>query len=193
MATRPYLRPDARRRQLLDAAARLFVRDGILGITMVAVAAEAGVSRRLVYDHFTDLTALYEAFFDDRVVRYLDSIDSALEATDSPESAFVRAYAEFLALPVEDQQAIRLLTAGPGVPDLEATRDRLRRHIEARWLPRLPSAEPELARAVLWTLVAGVFGLAEFVSRGELTRDEAIRLAAALVAAVPESLAAIPS
>ena len=72
---RPYLRAGARRRQLLDAAARLFVRHGFAGMTMVSLAAEAGVSRRHVYDHFPDLAALYEAFFDDRSARYLASVD----------------------------------------------------------------------------------------------------------------------
>ena len=38
---RSYLRPADRRRQLLDAAARVFDRVGLTGITMVAVAAEA--------------------------------------------------------------------------------------------------------------------------------------------------------
>ena len=61
MATRPYLRPDERRRQLLEAASRLFDRGGFTAVTMSAVAAEAGASRRLVYDHFADLPKIGRA------------------------------------------------------------------------------------------------------------------------------------
>ncbi len=56
---RPYLRAAARRRQLLDAAGRLFDRSGFGGITMAGAAVEAGVSRQLVYDHWR--AALYES------------------------------------------------------------------------------------------------------------------------------------
>ncbi len=70
MAARAYLRPDERRRQLLDAASRLFDRGGFTAITVSAVATEAGASRRLVYDHFADLGDLYAAFFEDRVARW---------------------------------------------------------------------------------------------------------------------------
>jgi hypothetical protein len=39
---RLYLRPNARKQQLLDAAARIFEQHGYAGLTMVAVAEEAG-------------------------------------------------------------------------------------------------------------------------------------------------------
>jgi len=192
MEKRPYLRLDDRRRQLLDAASRLLVRDGLLGITMVAVAAEAGVSRRLVYDHFGDLPGLFEAFFEDRSTQYLDLIDAAVAANDGSEPAVTSAYAQLLELPPEDQAAVRLLVAGPGVPDLEPVRQRVRSHIEERWLPRLPAPETARARAVLWTLVGGLLALAELVARRELTPDEALELATTLGRVVPGSLAAVP-
>ena len=161
MVKRPYLRTDDRRQQLLEATSRLLARNGLLGITMVAVAAEAGVSRRLVYDHFTDLTSLFEAFFEDRANRSLVAIDRAILTGEGPASGVAGSYAELLAMPIEDQQAIRLLVAGPGLPALESVRARFREHIEQRWLPRLPVADTEMAHLAdnLETLADPVHGL----------------------------------
>jgi AcrR family transcriptional regulator len=51
---RPRLRGEDRRAALLDAATQLLAEDGIDAISMDTVAARAGVSRALVYKHFTD-------------------------------------------------------------------------------------------------------------------------------------------
>lgn len=186
MPKRAYLKTDDRRRQLLDAAARLFAREGYAGLTMVALATEAGVSRRLVYDHFPDLASLYSAFFDDRAERYLAAIAAAVEAADDSASAFAAAFAQLLAMPADDQRAIRVLVADPGLPELGPVRERFRGHIEQHWLGRIP--ESENARAVLWTLVTGLFGLADLVSRDEVSSDAALAIATTLVSALPAAL-----
>lgn len=188
MAKRSYLKTDDRHRQLLDAAARLFARDGYAGLTMVAVAAEAGVSRRLVYDHFADLESLYTAFFDDRSARYLAVISDAVDAADDTASAFAAAFGRLLAMPTEDQRAVRALITDPGLPDLDPVRERFRRHVEAQWLDAIPESEGEHSSAVLWTLVAGLFGLTELVSRNEVSKDAALTIATNLVSAALPSM-----
>lgn len=52
---------DAARERLLDAAVRCVARDGMAGANIVAVAAEAGVSRPTVYRYFEDRQTLVEA------------------------------------------------------------------------------------------------------------------------------------
>ena len=52
---------DAARERLLDAAVRCVARDGMAGANIVAVAAEAGVSRPTVYRYFEDRQSLVEA------------------------------------------------------------------------------------------------------------------------------------
>jgi AcrR family transcriptional regulator len=191
---RPYLRAGDRRRQLLDAAARVFGRAGYAGMTMVAVAAEAGVSRRLVYDHFPDLPALYDAFFDDRVSRYLASIDQAIAAGNGDRNAsFAGVFGRLLAMPADDQRAIRLVVADPCLPELEGVRRRLRAHVEHRWLPLLGPADGDepAARALLWTVVSGLLALADLVGRGEVSADAATSLATALVGVMPTVVAAV--
>ena len=189
--SRPYLPAVERRRQLLDAAARCFARGGYGGLTMVAVAEEAGVSRRLVYNHFPDLAALSEAYFDDRTRRYLDGIDDAVAAGGlDRRTAFTGAFRRLLAMPADDQRAIRVLLTDPGLPDLAPLQARVRAHIEARWLApfRARVDDPALARALLWAVVSGLFGLADVVARGEVGADDAVQLATAMVAAAPSTI-----
>ena len=50
-----------KRAAILDAAKRLFPRDGFAGVSMDQIAAEAGVSKLTVYSHFGDKEALFAA------------------------------------------------------------------------------------------------------------------------------------
>lgn len=192
MATRTYLAAAQRRRQLLDAASRLFDRGGFTAITMSAVAAEAGASRRLVYDHFADLGALYEAFFADRVARYATAVDRAGAPTgaDGPR-AIDGAVRELLALPAEVVAAIHLLMADASTPELAPARAALRTHLADRWLPSLVAlgVDREAATALLWSTASSFVGLADGVHRGEIDRRAAEALAEALAAALPDLVA----
>ena len=70
---RPYHSPRreqqaaATRRTILEAAERLFVRDGYPATTMEAIAAEAGVSLKTVYLPFTTKSGLLRALWDLRL------------------------------------------------------------------------------------------------------------------------------
>jgi AcrR family transcriptional regulator len=57
----PRLPPEQRREQLIDAALKVIVERGYEGITVEAVAREAGVTRPVVYDHFPNLAHLLQA------------------------------------------------------------------------------------------------------------------------------------
>src|SRR5947209_4704954 len=57
----PRLPPGERREQLIDAALRVIVEKGYEGISVEAVAREAGVTRPVVYDHFPNLAHLLQA------------------------------------------------------------------------------------------------------------------------------------
>src|SRR4051812_31617174 len=52
---------DARRAQLLDVTKALVVERGFHGVSIEAVAREAGITRPVVYGHFHSLTGLFEA------------------------------------------------------------------------------------------------------------------------------------
>lgn len=57
----PRLPPEERREQLIDAALKVIVERGYEGISVEAVAREAGVTRPVVYDHFPNLAHLLQA------------------------------------------------------------------------------------------------------------------------------------
>jgi AcrR family transcriptional regulator len=53
--------PELRREQLIDAALSVILKHGYGGVSIEAIAREAGVTRPVVYDHFPNLTRLLQA------------------------------------------------------------------------------------------------------------------------------------
>ena len=53
--------PEQRREQLIDAALNVILKEGYRGVSIEAIAREAGVTRPVVYDHFTNLARLLHA------------------------------------------------------------------------------------------------------------------------------------
>lgn len=71
---------DRRRRELLEAADRVVLRDGP-GASMNAIAAEAGITKPILYRHFGDKGGLYAAL----AKRHTDALLGALRAAlDAP-------------------------------------------------------------------------------------------------------------
>ncbi len=71
---------EERRRKLLEAADRVVLRDGP-GASMNAIAAEAGITKPILYRHFGDKGGLYRAL----AVRHTDALLAALRAAlDAP-------------------------------------------------------------------------------------------------------------
>src|SRR2546421_10877664 len=62
---------EERREQLLDVTKAIVSRDGFHGVSIEAVAREAGVSRPIVYGHFNDLPGLLEALVEREGARAL--------------------------------------------------------------------------------------------------------------------------
>jgi AcrR family transcriptional regulator len=87
---RPYaqrLAPGARREQLLDAAIQIIVRDGYAGISIDAIARQAGVTRPVVYRAFDGLEPLLYALLDRQESRALSQLMGVLERPPGPAGA----------------------------------------------------------------------------------------------------------
>jgi len=118
-----------RREQLLDATKAIVSRDGFHGVSIEAVAREAGVSRPIVYGHFRDLSGLLEALVEREGARALGQLAAVLPtdlgAGDARESllAGLRGY---LAAAQADPVTWRLVLMPPeGAPDV--LRERIER------------------------------------------------------------------
>lgn len=70
---------DRRRRELLEAADRVVLRDGPQA-SMNAIAAEAGITKPILYRHFGDKGGLYAALAKRHTDALLDSLRAALDA-----------------------------------------------------------------------------------------------------------------
>lgn len=84
--TRSRLTRDARRAQLLDAAAKLVIDRGAASVTMERLAEWAGVSKALPYSHFDNsddvLIALYEQVVSQLGVNLLTAVENASADSD---------------------------------------------------------------------------------------------------------------
>jgi TetR/AcrR family transcriptional repressor of mexJK operon len=110
----------AKHRAIMDAAARVFLRQGYAGASVDAIAAEAGVSKRTVYNHFEDKERLFQAIVQATLASVEADFDRALDETMAEaadlESAFVALARRWVRLFLrEDAAALRRLCIAEGV------------------------------------------------------------------------------
>jgi AcrR family transcriptional regulator len=72
-----------RREQLLDIGRRLFAERGLDGTSIEEIAAKAGVSKPVVYEHFGGKEGLYAVVVDREVSRFLEMANRLLEGKDT--------------------------------------------------------------------------------------------------------------
>jgi AcrR family transcriptional regulator len=90
-----------RREQLLDVGRQLFAERGFDGTSVEEIAARAGVSKPVVYEHFGGKEGLYAVVVDREVGRLLDTFTNALTG-DNPRLLLQQATLAMLTY-VEDQ------------------------------------------------------------------------------------------
>ena len=78
----PRMSGAARREQLIDVGRGLFASQGLDGTTVEEIAATAGVSKPLVYEHFGGKEGLYAVVVDREVRTMLDGIRGSLAEPD---------------------------------------------------------------------------------------------------------------
>lgn len=170
---RSYMASEDRRRHLLDAGARLIAREGMSGFTMVALAAEAKVSRPLVYRHFPDLDTFFAAFFIDQAHQYMRAVDEAHERSPGLD-AVTAAYHYLLGMPDGDLRAMSTLVNDLLDPRLVTARSLFRERVVERWQPivRDMQVESSVLSAALWLVVGTAVTIATLVRLGDLTEEQ---------------------
>jgi len=139
---RPYaarVPAEVRREQLLDAAIAVIVRDGYAGVSVDAIAREAGVTRPVVYGVFDGLTPLLTALLDRQEARALSQLEEAMSddasLLTSPDDFLVNAAVRMIDAITDDPHTWRpILLAPNGTPEMvreriERDRERVRQQI----------------------------------------------------------------
>jgi AcrR family transcriptional regulator len=80
-----------RREQLLNVGRRLFAERGLDGTSIEEIAAQAGVSKPVVYEHFGGKEGLYAVVVDREVERFLEMATRLLRGDDTREKFEVAA------------------------------------------------------------------------------------------------------
>jgi AcrR family transcriptional regulator len=93
-----HLGPDVRRPMVLDAALTVYLRDGIDATTMEAIAAEAQVSKPVVYACFPNRDAVLEALIDRNEATVMQHVAAAVVAAQGPDETGAALRAGFTAL-----------------------------------------------------------------------------------------------
>lgn len=101
----------ARRGELLDAADRVVRREGA-GASMAAVAVEAGISKPILYRHFTGKAGLTAALAERHTDRLHDLLRAALARGQSRQGRIEGTIGAYLAAIENDPQTYRFLTTG---------------------------------------------------------------------------------
>jgi AcrR family transcriptional regulator len=131
---------EVRREQLLDAAIRVIVRDGYDGVSVDAIAREAGVTRPVVYGAYDGLGPLLEALLDRQQARALDQLARALPdrltpGGGDPEQQVLGTVRALVDTVVSDPLTWRpILLAPHGTPEpvrerIDADRERVREQL----------------------------------------------------------------
>ncbi|MEA2355426.1 MAG: hypothetical protein QOD61_1555 [Solirubrobacteraceae bacterium] len=139
---RPYaarMPPLDRRRQLLDAALAVIIRDGYGAVSIETIAREAEVSRPVIYGVFAGLGELLEALLDrqeQRALAQLSRVLPAVPADEDPDRFLVgvaRSLAEAVAGDPDTWRPILLPPEGTPAAVRERVdrdRERVRRQVE---------------------------------------------------------------
>ncbi len=109
--TRPRVRMTGkeRRQQLLDVSRARFAERGFDGTSIEEIAARAGVSKPVVYEHFGGKEGLYAVVVDREIQRLLSGIAAALEGGAPARHLLERATLALLDYIESDSEGFRIL------------------------------------------------------------------------------------
>jgi AcrR family transcriptional regulator len=156
------LRAADRRAQLLRVARRLFARDGYRGASMESIAEAAGVTKPVLYQHFSSKRALYSALVASELGRLTEELEAAFGQAGGNDERLRRGFGAYLDFVDRHEDAFRLLfTEALGLDaDFQRQVTEFRRWVAAR-VARIIAAEAGLAPPRARALAAAIVGMAE--------------------------------
>ncbi|MGH9077747.1 MAG: TetR/AcrR family transcriptional regulator [Acidimicrobiales bacterium] len=153
-----------RRRQLLAVALGLFAQRGYRATTMDEVAEAAGVTKPLLYQHFSSKRALYLELVDSVADDLLAAVGRATADADGPRQQVELGFAAYFRMVVTHESAFRLLYGRSDAGDHEL--GHALRRVEAAIVEAIDpliaaGLDPEHRRLLAYAVV----GMAEGASR----------------------------
>ena len=192
-AKRHYLSAELRRQAILRVADEVLATEGVAHLSIVDVAQRAGISRQLVYQHFSDLNTLLI-----EVIRMrLMEIQISLEGADGYHKLEIRDVVErhlhrILNFSTRDRQLFRNLfgdiTALP--KELWPAIGEIRQAIVERWVNLIdPSTGPSpLACAKMGLIIPAFLGAWDMIADHTVQEEEVVGLLLKII----ESLFVLP-
>jgi AcrR family transcriptional regulator len=187
-AARPHngrLPRSLRRKQLLAVALEVFAEHGYHAASMDEIAARAGVSKPVVYQHFPGKLDLYLALLESSVDSVVDEVRAALASTHDNRRRVQAAIALWFDFVEDRGQAFRLVSESDltNDPNVRAQIDRFTRE-SADAIAEVISEDTGLPSGSAHLLAAGLVGICQTGARtwmdNGIAKDDAVRLMSGL-------------
>ena len=159
-----------RRRQLLDTALEVFAAQGFHSTSMNDVADAAGVTKPVLYQHFTSKRQLYLELLEDVGTRLGDGIAEATAMAGSPHEQVEKGFVAYFRFVHEHRSAYRLLFGGGSRRDAEFA-DAVRKVEEHLAASVALLIEADIDADHRRTLAFAIVGIAEGTSRHWIADD----------------------
>ncbi|MFF2393896.1 MULTISPECIES: TetR/AcrR family transcriptional regulator [unclassified Nocardia] len=190
-------RLDAQRALIVHGATRVLSRDGFAGLSMAAVAAEAGIATGTVYKQFENKAELVAAVFETVVAREVDAVRAAVAEGDVV-GRVTAAVETFAGRAMKNPKLAYVLLAEPVDAAVDAQRLEFRRAFAASFETaiahgvaegRLPAQESSLTAAALVGAIGEVLvGPLAAAPHAETVIPELVAFAVRALGARPETL-----
>ena len=175
------MRAPERRAQLLDVARRVFGNSGFHGVSMEDVAKEAGITKPILYDHFSSKKDLYLALLDADLADLHEKVREALDSPAGNRERIRRSFQAYFRFVHEQAEGFRLMmqeTVG-AEKDFRARVERFRAQTVsevADLIQRESAGRLDRERAEIVALA--LIGMAETAAQRDPAASEARRQAA---------------
>ncbi|CAM3491454.1 TetR family transcriptional regulator [Rouxiella silvae] len=179
---------EARRSQLLETAWRIVRLEGSDALTLARVGEEAGVSKPVVYDHFTTRHGLLAALYEDFDIRQNAIITVAMDAAENSVNAKAAVIAACYVdcVMTQGREIPDVLSALGGSPELaEVKRNYQIDFIEKiqKWFASFVN-EKGIFLPSLWAMLGAADSISNAVVSGDITREQGVLELKAIIAGI---------
>jgi AcrR family transcriptional regulator len=166
-----------RRKQLLGVARRVFAIHGYRGASMESIAEAAGVTKPVLYQHFSSKKALYSSLLDADIAELRHALEHAFTHAESNEDRFKQGFLAYVEFVDAHEDAYRLLFSG-GTVDSEFQQrvNRMRSWVASR-ITSIIQAEAMLPALRAKTLAIAIVGMAESTASWWLSENRPLPVA----------------